>query len=164
MLTITSMPETIDKAIAIENNHIKSYREWALRFRTFSPELSVTLQAQADEMEEHRSSLAKYAGIFTYEAIAPAGSTALDDAISARHFFIVDAGTANNLLTKAIELKKEARDFYKKCMINELGDSSLNNLYDSLYAFKKIHVQILLEAQDRFLARCCGSEQATALA
>ena len=164
MLTRPSTPETIDKAIVIESSHIKSYRKWALRLRTFSPELGVILQAQADEMEEHRNMLTQHAGNLTHETIASLEANTVDDAISASHFFIVDSGTARSVLTKAIELKNEAREFYKKCTINELGDSGLINLYNNLTTSKETHIQILVEAQDRIRARGCSTGHAAALA
>ncbi|GGO87241.1 hypothetical protein GCM10011348_39970 [Marinobacterium nitratireducens] len=163
MLTRPSMPETIDKAIAIETSHIKRYRKWSLRFRTFAPELAVILQAQADEMEEHRELLTQYAGKSMYETVAFHEANREDDTISDRHFFIVDTRSAKDALAKAIVLKKEARDFYKECTINELGDSSLINLYSNLFTSKEIHTQILVEAKDRFRARGCSTEQAEAL-
>lgn len=145
-------------AIALEDQHIQHFHDWALRFRTFDPALARLFARLAKEMEGYRGELLYHASRYLDWGKCLRSPLQTGESNELQHYFILTKEGAVSVLHAALSLKQDAIRFYRHCSILETPGSLHGGLYKNLGSFQEVQLQRLQEALDHLVLkrRCAG--------
>lgn len=138
--------QSLALAIALEDEHIRSFRNWALRFRPFDSTLVRLFDRLLTDMEGHKGELLYHASRYLDWHTRLRSPVEAGDDDSGGRFFILSGERAKSVLESALRRKDEAKRFYRYVSILEPRGSLLGGLYNNLGSFQEAHIQLLQEA------------------
>lgn len=150
---------TLAQAIRLEDNLIRRFGRWALRFRTFDQELSRLFDRLVQESVGHRGDLLYHASRHLEWKLRLKTPINDREPRDIEHFFILAEEQAIAVLGEALALMREAVRFYHLHAVLEPCGSLLGGTYQNLGAFKEPHIESLQGRLDRLQLRRLGLAQ-----